>query len=61
MEHNVEMTGMYLELLMDINMYLFVEAGVREDNSMILNGYARANIPYVCDDDQSKESNYMMY
>ena len=57
----LKMTGIYLELITDIDMYLMVEIGLRGGISYIANRYSKPNNKYMCDYDKDKESSYLMY
>lgn len=50
-----------LELLSDIDMYLFVERAKRGGICMISNRYAKANNPYVKDYEPTADKSYIMY
>ena len=54
-------TGVELELFTDIDMYQFVERGMRGGISMVSKRYAKANNPYVPDYDPSRPNKYIMY
>ena len=54
-------TGVELELFTDLEMYLFVERGMRGGISMVSKRYAKANNPYVPGYDPTKEKIYIMY
>ena len=56
-----KMSGMRLELLTDIDMHLFIEAGVRGGTEIISKRYADANKPYVPDYNPEREKNYLLY
>ena len=55
------MTGINLELITDINMYLMIEIGLRGGISYIAFRYSKPNNKYMCDYDKDKESSYLMY
>ena len=57
----LRMTGIKLELITDIDMYLLVESGIRGGISMISNKYAKANNPYTPDYNPNRENNYIVY
>ena len=54
-------TGVELELLMDYDMHLFVERGMRGGISMVGKRYTRANDPHVPGYDPSKPNKHIMY
>ena len=54
-------TGVKLDLITDIDMYLMVESGIRGGISMISQKYAKANNPYIEDHDPEKTTSYIMY
>ena len=54
-------TGVKLDLLSDVNMYQFIEKGMRGGTSYISHRYARANNKYMSDHDPGKPSSYIMY
>ena len=54
--------GQELELLADLDKYLFVEAGIRGGISTCgLMRYAKANHPYLEDYDDKTPKSYIMY
>ena len=55
------MTGVELELLTDLDMYLFIEEGLRGGISMISNRYSKANNPYITDYDPEQENSYVAH
>lgn len=55
------MTGVQLELLTDINMYLFTEKGLRSGISTISHRHAKANNKHVPDYDPTKPDEHIMY
>ncbi len=57
----LRMTKVELELLDDIDMYLMIERGVRGGVSMISNKYAKANTPYLPNNDPTQPERYLMY
>ena len=54
-------TGVKLDLLSDVNMYQFIEKGMRGGTSYISHRYARANNKYMINHDPGKPSSYIMY
>jgi hypothetical protein len=54
-------TGVDLELLTDVNMYTFLERGIRGGVSVQSHRHAKANNKYMKDHDPTKESNYLIY
>jgi hypothetical protein len=54
-------TGVKLDLLSDVNMYQFIEKGMRGGVSYIGHRYAKANNKYMSDYDPEKPSSYIMY
>ena len=57
----LKMTGVELELLTDIDMYLFYEKGVRGGISTVMGRYAKANNPYMDDYDPDVPTSYIQY
>ena len=55
------MTRVKLELLIDIDMLLMVEKGIRGEICHEIHQYAKANNKYVKDYDKNKESLYHKY
>ena len=54
-------TGVELELFTDLEMYLFVERGMRGGISMVSKRYAKVNNPLLQDYDPSRPNKYIMY
>ena len=57
----LNMTGMKLEKISDIDQYLFIEKGTREGISYIAKRYAKANNKYMNDYCQEKPSTFITY
>ena len=57
----LKMTGIKLDLITDIDMYLFIEKGLRGGISYISNRYSKANNKYMKDYDPKLDSKYIMY
>ena len=57
----LKMTGMRLEKIVDIDMYLFIEKGLRGEISYIAKRYAKANNKYMKDYDPKKPSKFITY
>ena len=57
----LKMTGINLELIIDIDMYLMVEKGLREGVSYIANRYSKPNNKHLSDYDKNKDSSYLIY
>ena len=55
------MTGVKLEKIFDIDMYLFIEKGLRGGISYIAKRYAKANNKYMKDYDPKKPSKFITY
>ena len=55
------MTGMRLEKIFDIDMYLLIEKGLREGISYIAKRYAKANNKYMKDYDPKKPPKFITY
>ena len=57
----LKMTGIELELISDIDMYLFIEKGTRGCISYIAKRDSKANNNYMTDYDSSEESKFIVY
>jgi hypothetical protein len=57
----LKFTKINLELLTDINKYIFFEKGIRGGLSKSVKRYVKANNKYCNDYDNKKESNYLLY
>jgi hypothetical protein len=57
----LQMTGVRLELLQDVDMYLFLEGAIRGGTSVIPNRRAEANNKYLPNFDPTKPSTYIIY
>ena len=57
----LKMTGVKLEKTSDIDMYLFIEKGLRGGISYIAKRYAKANNKYLKDYDPTKQSKFISY
>ena len=57
----LKMTKMYLELITDVDMQLFIESGMRGGISYIAHRHAEANNKYMKNYDPSKVSCYIPY
>ena len=57
----LKMTGVELEKISDIDMYLFIEKGLRGGISYIAKRYAKANNKYMKNYDPTKPSKYITY
>ena len=57
----LKMTGIKLEKIFDIDMYLFIEKGLRGGLSYIVKRYAKANTKYIKGYDPAKWSKYISY
>ena len=54
-------TNVKLELITDVDMYLFIEKGLRGGISMASQRYGKANNKYMQDYDETKPSLYLQY
>ena len=57
----LKMTSVKLEKISDIDIYLFIEKGLRGGISYIAKRYAKANNKYMCDYDSNKQSTFIIY
>ena len=57
----LKMTGIKLELMTDIDMYQFIEKGMRGGVSYIAHRYSKANNKYMPEYDATKPSKHIMY
>ena len=57
----LKMTGVKLELMSDIDQYLFIEKGIRGGVSYISKRYAKANNKYISNYNSKEPSNYITY
>ena len=56
-----KMTDVKLEKISDIDIYLFIEKGLRGGISYIAKRYAKANNKYMCDYNPNKQSTFITY
>ena len=56
-----KMTEIELELISDIDMYLFIEKGMRWGIFYIAKKFSKANNKYIKSSDNSKPSKYITY
>ena len=54
----LKMTGMKLEKMVDIDIYLFIEKGLRGGISYIAKGYSKSNNKYMKNYDPKKNQNF---
>ena len=57
----LKMTDIRLELMVDIDMFQFIEKGMRGGVSYIANRYGKANNRYMKEYDEKTPSKYIMY
>ena len=57
----LKMTKIKLELITDVDMYLFIEKGLRGGISYIANRYGKANNKYMKEYNEKEPSKYIMY
>ena len=57
----LKMTDIKLELMTDVDMFQFIEKGMRGGISYIANRYGKANNKYMKDNDKDKPSKYIIY
>ena len=57
----LKMTGIKLELMTDVDMFQFIQKGLRGGISYIANRHGEANNKYMSGYDSSKPSKYIMY
>ena len=61
MDAMLKMTGVQLELLTDLDMYLFFEKGIRGGTSSVMGRYSKANNKYIKNYDSKKENIFIQY
>ena len=57
----LKMTDIKLELMTDIDMFQFIEKGMRGGIKYIVNRYGKANNKYIKTYDEKEPSKYIMY
>ena len=57
----LQMTGIKLELMSDVDQYQFIEKGMRGGISYIANRHLEANNPYIKGYNSKKPNKYIMY
>ena len=57
----LKMTGIKLEKISDVDMYLLIKKGTRGGISYIAKRYAKANNKYMSDYDSNKQSIFITY
>ena len=57
----LKMTGIELELISDIDMYLLIEKGMRGGFSYIAKRFSKANNKYMKSYDVNKPSNFIVH
>ena len=57
----LKMTNIKLELMTDVDVFQFIEKGMRAGVSYIANRYGKANNKYTKNHDKNVQSNYIMY
>ena len=57
----LKMTGVELQKMSDIDMYLFVEKGLRGEISYIAKRHSKLNNKYIKNYDPTKPSKYISY